>query len=156
MATKAKKTAKTTASAKKVEADVFGVEQMKEKFEAAFGSFGNFEDYSQEVTEFSKANVEAVVASATAAGKGIEALGNETAAYTKDSVEKGVEATTAAFQAKSVQEFIEIQSDFTKNAFEAYVAQINKVTDLFSEATAEAAAPLNARVNAVVEKVQGA
>ncbi len=144
--TDTKKTAKSTTSA---DFSAFGAEQIKENFEKAFGSFGD-------VNEFGKDNFDAIVASANAAGKTIEALNTETAAFAQESYEKSSEATKAAFAAKSVQELVEIQSEYTKEAFETYMTQVNKLMDLVSEATADVTAPLNARVNAVVEKVQGA
>jgi len=58
--------------------------------------------------------------------------------------------------AKSVQELIEIQSNFTKSAVENYMGQMNKMTDMMSDVAREASNPLAGRWNAFVQLVQNA
>ena len=45
---------------------------------------------------------------------------------------------------------------YAKSAFEAYVSELTKVSDLFTSATKETFAPLQGRVQAWVEVVQSA
>jgi len=107
-----------------------------------------------EMNTHSKKNLEAVVASVTAATKGAEALGARAIAYSKKSVEDQVAAAKALAGAKSVQEAIEFQTAFAKSAFEAYVAEVNKMSEAVSASVKESMAPLNERVTALVERVQ--
>ena len=67
----------------------------------------------------SKKNLEAVVASVTAATKGAEALGAQAMAYSKTSFETQVAAAKSLTSAKSVQEVVELQTSFAKSALEA-------------------------------------
>jgi phasin family protein len=55
---------------------------------------------------------------------------------------------------KNVQDAIEIQSDFARTAFEAYVQQMTKLSDIAMNVAKETAEPLQARTAAFVEMVQ--
>ncbi|WP_417481465.1 phasin family protein [Maricaulis sp.] len=107
-----------------------------------------------EATAFNKDTVEAVIASATVTGKGLEAVGTNAAAYAKTAMEEGVAATKALSSAKSLQELFEIQSNYAKSAMGSYLAELNKTTELFSGLVAEGAKPLNTRFAAVAELAQ--
>ena len=107
-----------------------------------------------EMNVHSKKNLEAVVASVTAATKGAEALGARAIAYSKKTVEDQVAAAKTLSTAKSVQEVVELQTAFAKTAFEAYVAEVNKMTEAVSASMKDAMSPINERVTAMVERVQ--
>lgn len=102
----------------------------------------------------SKKNLEAVMASVTAATKGAESLGAEAMAYSKKSMEDHVAAAKTLAGAKSVQEAMEYQTSFAKTAFEGYVAEMKKMAELASTSVKESLSPINERVTAMVELVQ--
>ena len=104
----------------------------------------------------SKSNLEAVVASTTAATKGAETLGAQVIAYSKKSVEDGMAAARSLGAARSVQEVIELQTSFAKSALEAYLAEVNKASEVVAASFKESLTPLNARMTAAVEKFQAA
>lgn len=104
----------------------------------------------------SKSNLEAVVASVSAATKGAEALGAHALAYSKKSLEDQVTAARSLTSARSVQEVVEFQTSFAKTAMEAYMAEMNKASEIVASAVKETMTPLNARVTAAVEKLQAA
>jgi phasin family protein len=105
--------------------------------------------YSQ-FAEFNRQAIDAWLESTNIASKGIETLNSETVAFSKQSFEDGVAAAKAALGARNVQELLEIQSDFAKVAFDSYLGQVNRFSDLVAETTKEAVAPLNERFNALV------
>ncbi|SDM59701.1 phasin family protein [Maricaulis salignorans] len=107
-----------------------------------------------EATAFHKDTVEAVIASATVTGKGLETAGSNAAAYAKTAMEEGVAATKALSSAKSLQEIFEIQSNYAKSAMGSYLAELNKTTELFSGLVKDGAKPLNTRFAAVAELAQ--
>ena len=107
-----------------------------------------------EASSFGKQNVEAWVASATAAQKGLEALSARTVAFQKEALEKNVAAAKSLMTSKSVQEFVEKQNDYAKSSFEAYVAELTSISDLWSGLTKDALQPINERVNAVGQLIQ--
>ena len=109
-----------------------------------------------EINAHSKSNLEAVVASVTAAGKGAETLGAQTAAYSKKSLEDYVAAAKSLTTAKSLQEVVELQTAFAKSSLEAYLAQVNKTSETVAASMKETVAPINERVTALVERVQSA
>ena len=109
-----------------------------------------------EANAHSKKNLEAVVASVTAATKGAEALGAQAMAYSKKAVEDQVAAAKNLAGAKSVQEVVELQTSYAKFALETYIAHMNKASETVSASVKEAFLPINERVTALVEKVQAA
>jgi phasin family protein len=109
-----------------------------------------------DVNANSKKNLEAVVASATAAAKGAEALGAQAVAYSKKAMEDQVAAAKTLSGAKSFQEVVELQSAFAKSAFEAYIAEVTKASATMTAAVKDSFQPINERVTALVEKVQAA
>ena len=146
MATKAKA---TNATKNAEEAIAAGTEAMKDGFQKASVGYDQVAAASQE-------NLDAVVESLTVSQKGFEAMGTEAQTFTKQAIEDSVTATKAAFGAKSVQELIELNTTYTRSAFDAYVSAATKMTEMFTSVAQEASAPLNARMTATVEAAQTA
>jgi phasin family protein len=107
-----------------------------------------------EVNTLSKGNVEAVVESLTAATKGAETVGAQALAFSKKNWDEAVAAAKTLSGAKSVQEVIELQSKYAKSAMEAYVAEVNQMTETLSASFKDTFKPINTRVTAAVEKFQ--
>ena len=63
-------------------------------------------------------------------------------------------ATKAIMSSKSVDEAFQLQSEYSKSAFETYVDELAKFQDLALAITKSAATPLQARVSAFVELVR--
>ncbi len=102
----------------------------------------------------SKSNLEAVVASVTAATKGAESLGAQIMAFSKKSLEDNIAAAKALSSARSVQEAVELQTAWAKSAMEVYLAEVNKASETVAASVKESLTPINARVTATVEKLQ--
>ncbi len=109
-----------------------------------------------EANAHSKKNLEAVVASVTAATKGAEALGAQAMAYSKKAMEDQVAAAKTLSGAKSVQEVVELQTAFAKNALEAYIAEMNKASETVAASVKDSFQPINERITAFVERFQAA
>ena len=107
-----------------------------------------------EMNSYSKKNMEAMVASATASAKGAEALGAQAMAFSKAIFDTQVSAAKSLAGAKSVQEVVELQTAFAKSALETYMAQFGAMSETVSSSVKESMKPLNERVTAVVEKFQ--
>ena len=103
----------------------------------------------------SKKNLEAVVASVTAATKG-EALGAQAMAFSKANFENQVAAAKSLTSAKSVQEAVELQTAFAKSALETYMAEMGRMTETVSASVKDSIKPLNERMTAMVERLQAA
>jgi phasin family protein len=107
-----------------------------------------------EMNAHSKKNIEALIASATAAAKGAETVGARAMAYSKKSFEGQVAAAKALSAAKSIQEAVELQTGFAKTAFETMVSEVNEISEITSASVKDALSPINERVTAFVERVQ--
>ncbi len=107
-----------------------------------------------EMNTHSKKNLEALLASMTAATKGAEAVGARAIAFSKKSVEDQIAASKALAGAKSVQEVVELQTSFAKSAFESMVSEANEIAGAVSTSVKDAMSPLNERVTALVERIQ--
>lgn len=142
----------TAAETIKTSTDQFtaaGTQAFKDTIEKSLASVN-------EINTYSKKNLEAVVASVTAAAKGAEALGAQAIAFSKKSVEDQVAASKALAGAKSVQEAVELQTSFAKSALEAYLANMNAMSETVTASVKDAFKPLNERATALVERVQAA
>lgn len=107
-----------------------------------------------ELNSQGKKNLEAVVASVTAATRAAESLGAQAMSYAKSSAEGQVEAAKALSSAKSVQEAVELQTSFAKSAMETYVAEMNRATEIVASAMKASLQPLNERATAMMESMQ--
>lgn len=142
----------TAAETAKATAERFaetGNQAFKESVEKSLAAFADMNSHS-------KRNMEAMVASVTAATKGAEALGAQTFAYSKKAAEDQVAAAKSLAAAKSVQEAVELQTAWAKSALEAYIAQVSKASEIVSASIKDSVKPLNERVSAAVEKFQAA
>ncbi|MFN3463708.1 MAG: phasin family protein [Terricaulis sp.] len=148
-------TAKTAPRAAKTATEAFetftagSTEAVRENLDRGIAAFS-------EATAFGKQNIEAWVASATAAQKGFEALSARAVAFQKAALENHVAAAKSLMTSKSVQEFAEKQNDYAKASFEAYVAEVTEVSELVQGLAKETFQPINERVNAVGQLIQTA
>lgn len=126
-----------------------GTQAFKEGVEKSLASLND-------INAQSKQNLEAMVAAATAATKGAEALGAQMIAFSKKTVEDNVAAAKTLGSAKSVQEAVELQTSWFKSSLEAYLAEFNKASEIVAGSVKESWTPINARVTATVEKFQSA
>jgi phasin family protein len=126
-----------------------GNQAFKDSIEKSLSTLG-------EMNAHSKKNLEAAVASVTAATKGAEALGAQAMAYSKKAMDEHVAAAKSLTGAKSVQEAVELQTAYAKSALEAYVAEMNKASETVAASVKECFLPLNERITAFVERFQAA
>ena len=120
---------------------------VKESFEKSLAAFN-------EMNVHSKKNLEALVASMTAAAKGAETVGARAMAFSRKAVEDQVAAAKALTSAKSIQEAVELQTGFAKSALESVVAEVQELSEITSGSVKDALSPINERVTAFVESVQ--
>jgi phasin family protein len=109
-----------------------------------------------EANTHSKKNLEAVVASVTAAAKGAETLGAQAMAFSKKTFDDQVAAARSLAGAKSVQEVVELQTGYARSFLENYMAEFGKLTETVSTSVKDSMKPLNERVTDMVERIQAA
>jgi phasin family protein len=108
----------------------------------------------EELVEFSKGNVEAIVASGRVAAKGAEEIAKYSAEYGRTTVEKA-NATAKQFAAvKSPTEFFQLQGEVAKQTLDALVAEGSKFTENYLKLIGEISQPISNRVAVAAEKVK--
>ncbi len=82
--------------------------------------------------------------SAAALMKGMQAIAAETTEYSKSSMEAGSAALEKLFAAKSLDKAIEVQTAWAKDAWEAHVAGMSRIGELYADLAKEAFKPFEA------------
>jgi phasin family protein len=139
-----------------------GADAMKTSFDRAASAgdkaFKDAADKSlgalNELNAQSKRNFEAMIASVTAATRGAEALGAQAVSYAKSAMEGQVEHVRALTSVRSLQEAMELQSSYAKQAMETYVAEMTKAGETLTAAVKDSVKPLNTRATEAVESIQ--
>jgi hypothetical protein len=108
----------------------------------------NFEDFQK----FGKEQLEAVSTVATSLAKGLQTIAAEASDYSKRSLETGSAYMEKLLGAKTLDNAIQIQSEFAKVAYEGFVAQSTKMSELYASMAKEAFKP----VETAIAKVQSA
>ena len=110
----------------------------------------------EELVEFSKGNLEAVVASGRVAAKGAEEIAKHAADYGRTTIEKA-NATAKQFAGvKSPTEFFQLQSELAKSSLDAFVGEASKFGENYMKLLGEIAQPIQSRYTLAVEKVKTA
>ena len=109
-----------------------------------------------EMNAHGKKNLEALVESASAAQKGAEALSQQAVSYSKKSWEDATAAAQSLSQARSIQELLELQTNWAKSATETYLSEATRAAEIFTASVKDSFKPINERVTASVEKFQAA
>lgn len=147
-----KKTVETATAAVKAQAEkaqAAGVKAFRENVDKSVASL-------TELNTEGKKTLEALVASASAAQKGAETLSGQSLAYGKKSWEDGVAAAQSLAAARSVQELVELQTQWAKSSIETYLSEVTKAADVMTASVKDSFKPINERVTAAVEKFQAA
>ena len=131
-----------------------------EKFQTMFADVGakgqdavrKTQLLAEQMSEATKANMEAVVESGRIAAAGARDLGTEIVATTKSGVEHTTAAVKTLAEAKSPTEFFQLQSDMMRASFDRMVADGSKITEHLVKLAGEAVQPLSSRASVNAEK----
>ena len=91
-------------------------------------------EHSKIADEFQKVgkdSFDAAVRSYGDANKGFQAIVAEVTNYSKKAFEDGTRAFEQLVGAKSVEQAVEIQSQYAKKAYEAHIAQMTKLGEMY-------------------------
>lgn len=105
-----------------------------------------------ELATTGKENIEAWSAAGTAYGKGMEAISGEWMKFAKQMLDSNVQATKAILGAKSLNEVMDLQSDFARGSFDSVMAQSTKLGEMATKVAQDAVEPINTQFTATVEK----
>ena len=108
----------------------------------------------EDMIAFNKGNLEAIVESSKIAAKGAETLGQGAADYAKRTFETATQTLQTLSSVKSPTEFMKLQSDFARSAFDSMVTETSRSTEHMMKLAGEIAQPLSNRVAVAAEKMK--
>ena len=142
---------KLTADATARATEMFGDVSARAKTAMEKGSKG-----VEEMVEFSKGNLEAVVASGRVAAKGAQDIAKYSADYGRKSIEEATANAKKFAAVKSPTEFFALQSEVAKTSLDAFVGEASKFTEGYMKLVGEIMQPMQNRYAVAVEKVKTA
>ena len=107
----------------------------------------------EELTEVSRANVEALVDASKIAVEGARSFGQDVVETSREGVEKAADAVRALAEAKSPTEFMQLQSEFARAQFDRFVAESSRLTETFVKLAGEAIQPIQSRATVNAERI---
>lgn len=107
----------------------------------------------EELSNVTKGNVEAVVASSHAAAGAAETLGRQAADYGKKRIEKAAAALSKIAAAKTPAEMIDVQSDYVRGSVDEAMARASLFGDLWAKTARDVVEPLSSRYAVTAEKM---
>jgi len=90
----------------------------------------------------SKEQMEQMSATAASVARGFQAIAAETTDYSKRSLENTSAFVEKLFGVKSLDTAIQLQSEFVKSQFEGFLAQTNKISEIYKDLAKEAFKPV--------------
>jgi phasin family protein len=118
----------------------------KERIETVVKSY-------DEASTLGKETVEAMVNASTMTAKAMETVNAEVLAFAKSQIEESIAVSKSLMGAKTLHEVIELQNEYAKSAYEGYVSQSTKLSELVTKVSKEALEPITLKFKAAVEKM---
>lgn len=101
----------------------------------------NFEDFQT----MSKDGMDVAMEAATAWTKGMQAIAVEVTDFSKKSFEDNSKIVEKAAKVKSLEAALEFQTNVAKTSYDGFVAQANKIGEMYVSAAKNAYAPIEKR-----------
>jgi phasin family protein len=108
----------------------------------------------QEMTDLTKGNVEAIVASSRVAASGIEAMSRDAADFSRRSFEEASTTLKSFAEVRSPADLFRLQGEYARSAFDSMVAQSSKLSENMIKLAGEVAEPITNRYTAAAERVR--
>ena len=102
---------------------------------------------TEEFQRASKASLDAVFRAWGEAGRGVQTITSEVTEYSKRAFEDATCAFEQLIGAKSVEQAFEIQSQYTKKAYDAHMAALTKLGEMYVNVTRSAFKPVEQAVS---------
>ncbi len=99
-----------------------------------------------DASKYGKDAMDNMLKSYSAFAQGMQTLTSEATDFSKKSYEHNAAAMEKMFGAKSFEKAFEIQSDYAKSAYEAFVAQATKMSEIYTDTARKAYEPYETMV----------
>ena len=100
----------------------------------------------EEMQQYGKEQFETAVASANTLQSGLQAIAAAYGDYTKKSFEDSKSFVEKLSGVKSLDKVIELQTEFAKSAYETFVAESQKIAQLYADLAKQTYKPLEGMV----------
>ena len=141
-----------------VDAGLLAAEQFKTVFgdvnERAKAAVERSAKIVEEFADLTRGNVEAFVASSKVAAKGVEALSQDAAEYSRKSFEEASAALKGFAEVKSATDFFKLQGDYARAAFDSAVAESARLSEAMLKIAGDVAEPITSRYTVAAERVK--
>lgn len=121
------------------------------KVQAEKASAAAFKGYD-DMAAVGKQTLDAYVKSGTVFAKGFELFSKEVLAFTQLSFESSTLAAQALINAKSLQEVVDLQTEYSRKSFDTVVEESGKLTEISMGVANKAMEPIKVQVDQNVEK----
>ena len=111
-----------------------------------------FEDFQK----LSKEQMDQMSATAASVARGFQAIATEATDYSKRSLESTSSFVEKLLGVKSIDTAIQLQSEFAKSQFEGFVAQTNKIGEIYKDIAKEAFKPVENAMSKAQASIQQA
>lgn len=95
----------------------------------------------EEANKMNKEAMDTMLKSYSSVAKGFQTVVAEATDYSKKSYEDGAQMIEKLSGAKSLDKVFEIQTDFAKQAYEGFVAQATKMSEIYADIVKDAYKP---------------
>jgi len=126
--------------------------QKRKTNEADFTSAWTNQASFEKLAEAGRENMEALAASASIAAQGFGAVNQAWLDFAKSAFERGGAAAEAMLASKNAASAMELQADWARSAFDNYVSESSKISEMTVKTAHEAVAPIRACVDGAAGK----
>ena len=96
----------------------------------------------EDFQKFSREQLEAYTTASTTLSKGLQDIVTESTDYSKKAFAAGTAMYEKLLGARTVESAIQIQTEFAKQAYEGFVAQATRVSELYTRVASDALKPV--------------
>lgn len=111
---------------------------------------------AEEVTAFSKGNVEAIVESTKITAQGLKAIGEDTLEFSRKSLEEATGVAKKFAAVKTPAELFQLHGDYVRSSFDTLVAQASKNSEAMVKLASESFQPISSRFAEAATKIKTA
>ncbi len=129
---------------------------VKDSQQSMTAQFEKFSKSLEGMSAMGQTNMDALVKSSEIAARAAEGIGSEMSAYSKKAFEDGVAAAQDLAQAKSVTELFEKQTGFAQSAFDGWMQQSSKMSEICVAAAKDISAPFASSMTSAADRMKTA
>jgi phasin family protein len=107
---------------------------------------------AEELADIYRGNIDAFVEAGRIAASGVQSIGQDIVAKSRDSIEQTANTVRSLAEAKSPTEFLQVQSDYARTAFDRFVEESSSLTESVVKLAGETFQPISNRASANVER----